>query len=178
MTQRILLRIRSDMHATQWQLLLLWLLLLMLLLLLLLLLMSGALNETTAFNVLENCKKNLSYTKTNTLRLHFVTDCCWLPSPVTRFPTPTGLPAHLAAAVAVVCAWGRQNNFTMLTHFMFIKSADRADWIEPNWTELDCPARAQDSTGHSADPPECPPRSSLPRVPSKSEPQFVHASFD
>lgn len=29
-------------------------------------------------------KKNLSYTKTNTLRLHFVADCCWLPSPVTR----------------------------------------------------------------------------------------------
>lgn len=92
-------------------------------------------------------KKNLSYTKTNTLRLHFVADCCWLPSPVTRFPTPTGLPAHLAApaAAVVVCAWGRQNNFTLLTHFMFIKSADRADWIEPNWAELnwtwlDCPA--------------------------------------
>lgn len=123
MTQRIILRIRSDMHAMQSQLLLLWLLLL--LYLLLLLLMSGAVNETTAFNVLENCKKKFVIHKNK----HIKATLCsrLLLTPVTSHPT--GLPAHLAAAAAVVvvCARGRQNNFTLLTHFMFIKSADRAD---------------------------------------------------
>lgn len=121
MTQRIILRIRSDMHAMQLQLLLLWLLLL--LYLLLLLLMSGAVNETTAFNVLENCKKKFVIHKNK----HIKATLCsrLLLTPVTSHPT--ALPAHLAAAAVVVCARGRQNNFTLLTHFMFIKSADRAD---------------------------------------------------
>lgn len=112
------------MHAMQLQLLLLWLLLLLLLYLLLLMSMSGAVNETTAFNVLENCKKKFVIHKNK----HIKATLCsrLLLTPVTSHPT--GLPAHLAAAAAVVvCARGRQNNFTLLTHFMFIKSADRAD---------------------------------------------------
>lgn len=96
MTQRIILRIRSDMHAMQLQL---WMLLL--LYLLLLLLMSGAVNETTAFNVLENCKKKFVIHKNK----HIKATLCsrLLLTPVTSHPT--GLPAHLAAAAAVVvCA--------------------------------------------------------------------------
>lgn len=172
MTQRIILRIRSDMHATQLQLLLLWLLLL----LLLLLLMSGPVNETTAFNVLENCKKKFVIHKNKHIKATLCSRLLLTPSH--QSPDSRRQLACRLILLLPLLLFAPEGDKIILQcwHILCLLNQPtertESNRTELNWTRLSSTGPGLNRTLSG------PPHSSLPRVPSKSEPQFVHASFD